>query len=101
MTTVVVDPRLRARRIEVLRAEGRRRLRWVVVVFTLIGIGVVTLVALRSPLFDVDRITVSGAERTSTSAITAAADLDLDEPLVEVDLGAIAARVEELPWIDE
>lgn len=101
MTTVVVDPRLRARRIEVLRAEGRKRLRWVVVVCTLVGAAVVTLVALRSPLFDVDHLSISGAERTSTSAITAAAGLDLDEPLVEVDLDAIAARVEELPWIDE
>lgn len=101
MTTVVVDPRLRARRIEVMRAEGRKRLRWVVVVLSLTGVGVVSLVALRSPLFDVDHITVRGAERTSTSAITAAAGLDLDEPLVEVDLGLVAASVEELPWVDE
>ena len=101
MTTVVVDPRLRARRIEVMRAEGRKRLRWVVVVLGLTGAGVITLVALRSPLFDVDRVRVTGAERTSTSAITAAADLDLDEPLVEVDLGAVEAAVEELPWVDE
>ena len=101
MTTVVVDPRLRARRIEVLRAEGRRRLRWVVVVLSTTGAGVASLVALRSPLFDVDHVAVTGAERTSTSAITAAAGLDLDEPLIEVDLGAVAASVEQLPWVDD
>ncbi|MEM9607042.1 MAG: FtsQ-type POTRA domain-containing protein [Actinomycetota bacterium] len=101
MTTVVVDPRLRARRIEVLREQGRRRLRWVIAVGIVLGAAAIVLVALRTPLFDIDDVRVVGAERTSTRAVLAAADVSTGAPLVELDTGAVASDVETLPWISE
>ncbi|HEX6597377.1 MAG TPA: FtsQ-type POTRA domain-containing protein [Acidimicrobiales bacterium] len=95
-----MDPRIRERRIQVRRHEGRRRLRLVVT-----GMGIILLsasgwLALRSPLLDVDRVTVRGADRTPAEWIRDATGIWDGQPLVEVDLDAAAAAVEGLPWVD-
>ena len=95
-----IDPRIRQRRIEVARRRGRRRLRWV-----LAAVGVVLLVAvgiavLHTPWFSVRGITVEGSHpHTTTAAIVAAAGLRGHPPLLSVDPGATAARVESLPFV--
>lgn len=99
MTTVVVDPRLRARRIEVLREQGRRRLRWVAVFGLVLAVATVVLVALRSPLFDIDHVRIVGVERTSTRAVLAAAEVSTGEPLVALDANRAARGVASLPWV--
>jgi cell division protein FtsQ len=99
--TVVVDARLRARRVEVLREQGRRRLRWVLVVGGVLVLLLAVLVGLRSPLFDVDHVRIEGAERTSVRAVLEAADVPTGDPLVAVDQGRIAEAVEALPWVSD
>lgn len=96
---VVVDPRMRSRRIGVLREAGRRRLRNMT--FVLVGVAVLVagLAALRSPLLDVDRVTVTGAENTSMQDALDVAAVERGRPLVSVDTGGIARRLEQLPWV--
>lgn len=98
---VVAHPRMRARRAEVARGVTRRRLRRVKAVLAVVCAVVWALVALRSPLLDVDRVQVVGAERVPVAEVRRAAGEGPGTPMVEVDLGAARARVADLPWVDE
>jgi cell division septal protein FtsQ len=94
-----VDRRIRARRIEVRRTQGRRRLRRLV---TLVAASAVVLAAwgvVRSPLLDVDEITVEGAERTAPDELVVRSGIARGDALIDVDTAGAAARVAELPWI--
>lgn len=97
---VDIDPRLRARRIAVRRAQGRRRLRrllaGVVALAASVGAWLVTL----SPLLDVDHVVVAGSAHTPADVIARAAAVRPGEHLLYVDTGAVARRVEDLPWVD-
>jgi cell division protein FtsQ len=94
-----IDPRIRQRRIEVRREEGRRRLR----IFLVLG-GAVALAAsgwlvTRSPLLDVDRVEVRGARHTPAAEVLRAAGVDRGDPMVDLREQAVAARVARLPWV--
>jgi len=97
---VQIDPRIRQRRESVVRSRTYKRLRWAGVV-----VGVVALVALgigllHTPLFEAKVVTITGAHpNTPATAILRAAGLAGRPPLVSVDPGADAARVETLPYI--
>jgi cell division protein FtsQ len=95
-----IDPRIRQRRIAIARDQGRRRLLWaggllLVAVLAVIGWGL-----LHTGIFGARVITVSGVHPfTTDAAIVAAADLDRHPPLISIDPGTTAARVETLPFI--
>jgi cell division protein FtsQ len=96
---VAVDPRLRARRVAVKRDEGRRRLRrllWAVVALAAAG-GLVAVT--RTPLLDVDRISVAGSPNTPAEVVQEALGIRLGDPMTDLDLRAATARVESLPWV--
>lgn len=94
-----MDPRIRRRRIEVRRDEGRKRLR------ILVGCGAVVLAALavvgvsRSPLLDVDYVDVRGAEETGRLDLIAATGLGRHPAMLDVDTAEVVRRVEALPWV--
>lgn len=94
-----VDPRIRARQVAVRRAEGRRRLRVLATLLVLAALGVGAWAAVRSPLLDVDHIEIRGAEHTTVEDALAATGVDRGDPLLFVDTGAVARRLEALPWI--
>jgi cell division protein FtsQ len=99
---VVAHPRIRARRAEVARGANRKRLRRIKAVLAVICAVVWALVALRSPLLDVDRVQVVGAERVPVAEVRrAASTTSAGTPMLDVDLGRARAGVEALPWIDE
>lgn len=98
-TVVAVDPRMRSRRIGVRRDAGRRRLKRLTLVLSAVTLVVALAVATRTPLLDVDRVTVTGTDRTSVEEVVRLAAVERGEPLVSVDPGAVARRVEELPWV--
>ena len=98
-TVVAVDPRMRSRRIGVRRDAGRRRLKRLTLARAAAALGVAAAVATRTPLLDVDRVTVTGTERTTVSEVVRLAALERGEPLVSVDAGAVARRVEAHPWV--
>ncbi len=94
-----IDPRLRQRRIEVRREEGRRRLRRL-----LIAVGVLAALALvwaftYSSFLDVDHVVVSGQAHTTEAEVRGAANIGRGEPMVYLDAAGAARRVEALPWV--
>jgi cell division septal protein FtsQ len=94
-----VDPRMRARRIQVRRDEGRRRLRWAVIggagVAVLLGAGLV----LESPFFAVNDVEVTGAVYTDPARLAEVVD-DLDgSTLLGADLGKAEATLAADPWV--
>lgn len=96
---VAIDPRIRARRIDVQRDAGRRRLRRVVDLGLLLAVALGFAVALRSPLLDVGAVQVSGLQHTSSEAVAAASGIRVGEPLMDVDLHTAGTRVGALPWV--
>ena len=94
-----IDPRLRARRDEVARDQGRRRLRRLVaiavVALLLVGVGLIV----RSPLLDVDAVTVHGGTRSGPATLRRAVGIPLGRSMISVDPAAAKARVERLPWV--
>jgi cell division protein FtsQ len=96
---VAIDPRIRARRIEVRRDAGRRRLRRLVWLAGGLGVLVLGVGATRSPLLDVDRVAVLGADSTGPAAVVAASGVTPGDRLVGVPLGEVAERVRRLPWV--
>ena len=93
-----IDPRIRARRAEVLRDEARRRLRVALWVLGLLLVAAGGWFALHSRLFAARVVTVVGATHTPASRIVAAAGLTDHPPLIDVGAAA-AAGVERLPWV--
>ncbi len=95
----VVDHRLRARRIEVQRSEGRRRLR------ALVALVIVTIVAggaaviSQSSLADVDAVVVEGARLSDPEDVVLASGITVGEPLIDLDAADVVASVETLPWV--
>jgi cell division protein FtsQ len=95
-----IDPRIRDRRIEVIRAAGRRRLRITLVIASAIVVMGLAYLAVHSPLLDVDHIRVAGEQRESVAEIERAARVQTGDPLLFVNTGAIAKRIERLPWVE-
>lgn len=97
---MAIDPRIRERRIEVIREAGRRRLRITLVVASAIIVIGLAYLTVESPLLDVDRVRVSGNQRETAAQIRAASQVHKGDALLFVDTGAVARRVERLPWVE-
>lgn len=95
------DPRLRARRIAVRRAESRRRIKWVVGAVVVVLIGVAGLVLLASPLFSIQTVQVEGAVYTDPARLAEVVDGLEGEPILTADLDGAERRLEEIPWVRE
>ena len=98
---VVVDPRMRSRRIAVRRDQGRRRFKRLTVTLGVIAAVVAAAVATQTPLLDVDRVRVEGVTHTDAADVRRAARIDRGDAMVGVDTGRTAARIERLPWIGQ
>lgn len=97
--TSAVDPRLRARRREIRRETGRRRLRRVQVGLGAVAAGAAGWGLGLSPLLDVDRVQVQGAEMSGADVVEAAAGIGRGEAMLTLKLSRAAAAVEALPWV--
>lgn len=97
-TSSSIDPRIRARRAEVLRSEARRRLRTALAVFGVVVVVAGGWFALHSRLFAARVVTVVGAVHTPVDRVVAAAGLADHPPLIDVGAAAVAG-VERLPWV--
>lgn len=96
---VPMEPRLRDRRIAVVREQGRRRLRRLRVVACVLGFATLGAGAALSPLLDVDHVAVRGVTGPRVAEIRAATGVSTGEPLLLVDTGAVEASLEELSWV--
>jgi len=96
----VVDPRFRRRWAEARRAEGRRRLRLLLVAMAALGAVAGAVGALHSPLFRVKTVIVVGNAHIPRAEVVAASGLAGGRALM-VDAGSTSARhaVDALPWV--
>jgi len=95
-----IDPRIRQRREQVERSRTQKRLRWLAVAGGVAGLVALGVLLLHTPLFGARVVTVTGDHPyTPTPAIEVAAGVLHHPPLIDVDPGAAAARVESLPFI--
>ena len=99
-TPVGIDPRIRERRIEVQRQAGRRRLRVLLVVSSVLSAAGLVFLAITSPLLDLDHIRVAGTQHVSVEEVRVASGVHVHDPLLFVDTGAAARRIEKLPWVE-
>ncbi|MGQ0805989.1 MAG: cell division protein FtsQ/DivIB [Actinomycetota bacterium] len=103
MTTATarIDPRMRARRVSVIRQQGRRRLRVLVVVVGAMAIGGAAWLAVTSPLLDVDRVVIRGTEQVRVADVRAAADVQTGDALLLLDVGELERSIEAVPAVSE
>lgn len=94
-----VDPRIRRRRTEVRRAQGRRRLRVLVVALIVVATLAGGWGATRTRLLDVDHVRVTGAAHTGAAAVREASGVRRGQAMTDVGIGAAQGRVEGLPWV--
>ncbi|GAC1311747.1 MAG: FtsQ-type POTRA domain-containing protein [Acidimicrobiales bacterium] len=94
-----IDPRIRQRRIDVRRQAGRRRLR-VLIGCTGALVAVALIVgSLRSPIFAVRHVRVSGAQHVGPSQVIDAAGLVGAHQMIDVTGGRRGRAVEALAWV--
>jgi cell division protein FtsQ len=96
----LVDPRLQARRREIRRHEGRRRLRRLQTGLATLAVGGAGWGLVLSPVFDVDRVEVHGALRSGADEVEAAMGIEAGEAMLTLRLGQAAAAVQALPWVE-
>ena len=95
-----IDPRIRQRREQIERSRTQKRLRWLAVFAGLAVLVAFGVFLLHTPLFEAKVVTVTGSHpNTTTQAIEAAAGVTDHPPLISVDPGPTAARVETRPFI--
>jgi cell division protein FtsQ len=94
-----IDPRIRARRIEVRRGQGRRRLQRLVDVGLVAAVALAFVAALWTPLLDVDEVSVRGAVHTGAGVVLERAGVGIGDRLVAVDVHRVGERVATLPWV--
>jgi cell division protein FtsQ len=96
-----MDPRLRARRIAVKRAVGRKRLKWFLIGGLVIILLTSALAVLGSSLFAVDpnNIEISGNQRMSQADLDAAVARLANHPVLLIDTHSIEAQLERSPWV--
>jgi hypothetical protein len=96
-----IDPRIRARRIAVQRSHGRRRLQRLVDAALVAAVAVGFLLALQTPLLDVDEVAVTGHERTPVADVVAASGIAPGDQLIDLDLRRAGEQIAALPWVQE
>jgi cell division protein FtsQ len=99
--TPKVDPRVAKRRAQVAAEARRKRRRRSLIAGAIVLVVIAIIGLLTSPLLDVDRVEVKGAEHTSVAAVVGAAGLvGGGHPMISVDRFAVADRIQRLAWVD-
>jgi cell division protein FtsQ len=94
-----IDERFLDRREAVTRRR-RDRLRRAFLLVALVAVLVgVAVIAVRSPLLDVDQIQVRGIGDARARAVVEASGLEHGDPMLWIDEHAVEERVEALPWV--
>lgn len=97
--TLTADPRLRARKVAVARAAGRRRLVALGCGLLVVALVVSALVVLHSPLLSARVVRIHGAVHEGRAEILSVTGLGARPPLADVRTAADAAALERLPWV--
>ncbi len=95
-----MDPRVRARRIAVKRALGRKRLIWMGAIALAVVLVVTALAVFASSLFAVQRVDVTGDVYTDQQQLQKIIDEIVGQPILLVDTFAIEKQLELIPWVE-
>lgn len=94
-----IDERFLDRRDAVARRR-RDRVRRIFLVVALVAVlAGAAVIAVRSPLLDVDRVEVRGIGDERARAVVGLSGLERGDPMLWVDEHAVEQRVEALPWV--
>lgn len=94
-----VEPRLVERRRRVVEERRRRTRRRVIAAVCAVAVVAAVVATLRSPLTDVDRIRVTGAERLSDETLRSASGIGIGDQMVAVDLAVARDGLRDLPMV--
>ena len=94
---VEINPRIQERRIEIIRAKGKRRLRMLLMLVLLALLSLAAVLISKSSLLDVDEVVVVGADSELEELIVAIANIPKSKPLLEVDTQSIMERIKRIP----
>ena len=94
---VEINPRIQERRIEIIRAKGKRRLRILLTVVLSVLLSLAAVLISKSSLLDVDEVVVVGAESELEELIVAIANIPKSKPILEVDTQSIMERIKRIP----
>lgn len=95
-----MDPRVRARRIAVRRAEGRRRLLWVALAAGVVVVIAGVIAVFASSLFAVQRVDVEGNTYVDQARLQRVVDELKGTPVLLVDTGRAERELEGDPWVE-
>jgi cell division protein FtsQ len=95
-----IDPRVRARRIAVRRAKGRKRLIWVAIGAAILLVLVGAVAVLASSLFDVQTVEVQGAVYTDPQQLSAIVDGLKGDAILLVDTRSVERQLEKIAWVE-
>ena len=94
-----IDPRIQERRIEIIRAKGKKRLRILLMLVLLILISLAAVLISKSSLLDVNEVVVIGVDSELEELIVTVANIPKSKPLLEVDTQAISTRIKKIPSV--
>ncbi|HKY14171.1 MAG TPA: FtsQ-type POTRA domain-containing protein [Microthrixaceae bacterium] len=94
-----VEPRFRIRRVEVRKAERRRRHRLVIMVLAVMLLVGGAVLALYSPLLDVDHLDIEGLRHLDASTVGAASGIAEGQQMVDLNTEAAIDAISALPWV--
>jgi cell division protein FtsQ len=98
-----IEPRMRERRLAVKRAQGRKRLRWLVAALVLVILGVAALATFGSSLFAIraDQVTLTGNVYTDPQRLQAVIDDLVGTPVLTADTQKAERDLEAIPWVED
>ena len=97
-SAVAVDPRMKARRVAVLRSQGRRRLQILTVLAAVALAAGLAYGISRTPLLDVDRISIEGSGAREAEVLESTG-LFTEMPMLSLDLDRAERSIASLPWV--
>jgi cell division protein FtsQ len=98
-----IEPRMRERRVQVRRAQSRKRLKWIAGGFVLVLVGIGALALLGSSMFAVreENVAVVGAVYTDRADLQVVIDDLVGTPTLLVDTQTAEDDLEQIAWVDE
>ena len=98
-----IEPRMRERRLAVKRAQGRKRLKWLLAVLILLVLAVAALATFGSSLFAIraEEVTISGNVYTDPEAMQVVVDELVGTPVLIADTQRAERQLEAIPWVED
>jgi hypothetical protein len=94
-----MDRKMAARRHGVTEQRAATRLRLLILAVGLVGLAAAAFWLVRSPLLEVDRVEISGAQHSEAAAVIERLGVTSGTPTISVDATALETALRADPWI--